>query len=113
MKVSINPGTERRGLVFKKEWFTVNFIVTLSEEEKAQATAAGILDHHMIAVPFGDGAISDFYVSSFVEPHDWKAAFPNQIEAVEWQNELKRVLKALKDTLEGLDQASGAEEFEL
>jgi len=115
MKVSIKPGTEKRGMVFKKDYHTVSFTVQMSEEEKAQAKAANILDHHMIAIPVDTNIVLDFSVKDFVNgmpPHNSTAYFENQVDAAEWQEEFKRVLKRLKETLEALD-GTGEEEFEL
>lgn len=52
MKVSLKPDTEKSGLIMKKEIHTVHVTVQMTEEEKAAAKAANILDQELFIIPW-------------------------------------------------------------
>lgn len=114
MKVGLKPGTEKRGLLGGKEVHTVNITVTMSDEEKAAAQAAGLMKHEMFQVPHdakrGDGPT--YLVQDLAKGLNVKGEFPNFIVATEFTQEVKSQLVALKSALEA-KMASGEEEFEL
>lgn len=113
MKVTIKPGTAKAGLL-GREIHTVHVTVTMSEEEKAAAKAAGLLNHHMFNVPFSDkrdgGASCD--VSQIVRGLDVIGKFSNFLDANEFSEHVKAQLVSLKSALEA-KMGAGEEKFEL
>ena len=114
MKVSIVPGTKKKGLIFKTEIHTVKFSVQFSEEEQAQIKAAGVRNYSLLRdVTFISGAVMDLEVF-FLEGNKEKIAqFSDQTEAQRFTMELKGALANLKDHLETYGEKSEAETFEL
>ena len=114
MKVTIKPGTEHEGLVFRKEVHTVTVAVTMTAEEQAAAKAANILDEQLFVVPWdtkkGRGVIVT--VKDLTKGLFQTGRFPDFIKATEFTNEVKGTLVNVKAALEA-KMGSGEEQFEL
>lgn len=114
MKVSLKPGTEKRGLVLKKEIHTVSVTVQMTEEEKAAARAASILDQHLFVFPYDEknGRGYPVLVKNLVKGFDDKAVFQNFLDASAFTTEVKDMLVKVKSALEA-KMNEGDEVFEL
>jgi len=114
MKVSLKPGTERAGLIMKKEIHTVHVTVQMTEEEKAAAKAANILDQELFIIPWdaknGNGIPTN--VRELTQGLDQVGKFPDFLEASAFISEVKEVLVKVKAALEA-KMGEGEEEFEL
>lgn len=115
MKVSINPLTKKKGLVFKKTVQAVQFNVIFSAEEQAKTKALGIRDHVLIAnVPFKSGGVIDLDVGMLdFAKTPYEAHFDNEGDAAEFIEILKASLQNLKAAMDAHDGPAEAEEFEL
>jgi hypothetical protein len=116
MKVSLKPGTKSVGLIMKKEIHTVHITVQMTEEEKAAAKAAGLLDHQLFGIPVSYKSdpemMPNYYVKDVANGLDRTGEFSDFLEANEFTNEVKNMLVKLKSALEAkMGQAD--EEFEL
>lgn len=114
MKVAIRPGTEKAGLILKSEIHTVQVTVQMTEEEKAAAKAAGILNQELFIIPWdakrGEGPT--YSVSSLVRGLDATGKFPDFLAASEFATDVKDVLVRVKTALEA-KMNEGDQEFEL
>ncbi|WP_299735300.1 hypothetical protein [uncultured Roseobacter sp.] len=114
MKVSLKPGTEKQGLIMKREIHTVHVTVQMTEEEKAAAKAANILDQELFIIPWdaknGNGIPTK--VRELAQGLDQVGKFPNFLEASAFTTEVKDMLIKLKAALEA-KMGEGEEEFEL
>ena len=114
MKVSLKPGTEKDGLIFKTEIHTVQVSVQMTEEEKAAAKAAGILDQELFVIPWDakTGRGIPTTVRELADGLDQKGCFVDFLEATAFTNEVKETLVNVKAALEA-KMGAGDEEFEL
>jgi hypothetical protein len=116
MKVALKPGTKSVGMIMKKEIHTVRVTVQMTEEEKAAAKAAGLLDHSLFGIPASHKATPDmlpyYYVKDVVKGLDQTGEFSDFLEANEFTNEVKSILVKLKSALEA-KMGQTEEEFEL
>jgi len=86
MKVSINPLTKKKGLVFKTTVQAVQFSVTFSAEEQAKIKALGIRKHALLDnVPFKSGAVMELTVGMLDSGKaPYEAHFENEGDAAEF-----------------------------
>ena len=114
MKVSLKPGTEKRGLILKSEIHTVRLTVQMTEEEKAAARAANILNQELFAVPLSEKSNSGpiFTVNELVKGVDVTGHFADFLSASEFSSTVKDMLVKVKTALEA-KMNEGDEEFEL
>ena len=114
MKVSIKPGTKKEGLIMKKEIHTVHVSVQMSEEEKAAAKAANILDQELFIIPWDakNGRGIPTKVRDLTQGLDETGHFPDFLEASAFTTEVKDMLVKVRGALEA-KMGAGEEEFEL
>ncbi|MEM9422764.1 MAG: hypothetical protein AAF986_09705 [Pseudomonadota bacterium] len=114
MKVSLKPGTEKEGLIMKTEIHTVSVAVQMTEEEKAAAKAAGILDKELFIVPWDakTGRGVSITVKDLTEGFEQVGRFPDFLEATAFTTEVKDTLVNVKAALEA-KMGETEEEFEL
>ena len=114
MKVSLKPGTEKRGLLLKSEIHTVQLIVQMSEEEKAAARAANLMKQELFMFPYSEkpGRAMTVTVQEIANGFDKVAYFPDFLEASAFSSEVKDMLVKLKGALEA-KMNEGEEAFEL
>lgn len=114
MRVALRPDTEKEGLIRKTEIHTIQLTVQMTEEEKAAAKAAGILDMELFVVPWdaktGRGAPTT--VNDLTKGVDLTGRFPDFLAASEFSAEVKSMLTKVKTALEA-KMGESAEEFEL
>jgi len=114
MKVSLKPGTEKQGLIMKSEIHTVHVKVQMTEEEKAAAKAANILDQELFVIPWdakkGIGAPTT--VQELTKGLDRVGKFHNFLDASGFTAEVKEMLVKVKAALEA-KMGESEEEFEL
>jgi hypothetical protein len=113
MKVSIQPSTEQTGLIFKKTIYQVAVDVTLSDDEKATCKAGGIERQLVFECPQCDGINSGVLVDWLYDSTVWKARFPDQLSANEFQSYVKEQLVGFKSVIEDLSVTPSDEKFEL
>lgn len=98
----------------KSEVHTVQLTVQMTEEEKAAAKAASILNQDLFVVPMSekraDGPV--YKVSDLVQGLDVTGYFPDFLEASEFSANVKEMLVKVKTALEA-KLNEGEEEFEL
>lgn len=114
MRVTLKPGTDQDGLIMKTEIHTVRVAVQMTEEEKAAAKAAGILEKELFVVPWdaktGRGAPTT--VKDLTEGFEQIGRFPDFIEATAFTREVKDMLVSVKAALDA-KMGETEEEFEL
>lgn len=114
MKVKLKPGTDTEGLIRKTEIHTVHVTVQMTEEEKAAAKAAGLLDLELFVVPFDPkyGTGDTIKVKDVANGLDKIGRFPDFLDATAFTTEVKNSLVNLKAALEA-KMGESEEEFEL
>jgi len=114
MKVGLRPGTEKEGLIMKREIHTVRVTVQMTEEEKAAAKAAGILDQELFVIHYDAKTGRGFpaTVADLTKGLDYTGKFPDFLEASSFTTEVKDTLVKVKSALEA-KMGAADEEFEL
>jgi len=114
MKVSLKPGTEMQGLIMKSEIHTVHVKVQMTEEEKAAAKAANILDQELFVIPWDakQGRGVPTTVRDLTMGLDQVGKFPDFLDASGFTSYVKDMLVKLKTALEA-KMGETEEEFEL
>lgn len=114
MKVSLKPGTEKRGLILSKEIHTLEIKVQMSEEEVAACRAANLMKQELFVLPLDikTGRGMTVTVNDLARGFTDKAVFPDFLDASSFNSDVKDILVKLKTAIEAkMNEAD--EEFEL